>query len=343
MDAVEWPVRELPYQVLVLDTADLFAPPAAELARLRELIGRSRLVAGYGFRCEALAREAGVPYIMVLEYDLATQIAMATGGRIRGLRDVYRALWCFRRYWLEEVPAMRRAQSLHCNGYPVYEATRRVNARRLLYLDSRLQAEQVIPEADLTRRLAGRRGRALRVLYSGRFERVKGALEAVEAALRAARSGAPLEFVAYGQGSLCDDMRSVTDLAPAGSSIAVRDAIPFPDLVRVARTFDVALACNTQHDPSCTYVESMGSGLPVLGYANRMLRRLVEHSGGGAVVTIGDVSALAAAISGLANDAGRLESWSWRAREFGAAHTADVAMRARVQALNDELLKSRPS
>ncbi len=47
-------------------------------------------------------------------------------------------------YYARIVPAIRQAHSLHCNGYPIYEATVGYNSNRLLYLDSRMSQDSLI-------------------------------------------------------------------------------------------------------------------------------------------------------------------------------------------------------
>jgi hypothetical protein len=74
----------------------------------------------------------------------------------------------------KEISDMRRAANTHCNGYPIFDAARRRhNSRALLYLDSRVSSEMVTPQNRLDERLGTLGNRPVRILYSGRYERVK--------------------------------------------------------------------------------------------------------------------------------------------------------------------------
>ncbi len=41
---------------------------------------------------------------------------------------------------------------------------------------------------------------------------------------------------------------------------------------------DLFVCCHPQGDPSCTYLETMSCGVPIVGYANEAFEGLVRHS-----------------------------------------------------------------
>ena len=229
---------------------------------------------------------------------------------------------------------MRGAHSLHCNGYPIYDATRRYNGNSLLYLDSRMSLDMIIPRQDLGARLAARAGRPLRLLYSGRYERMKGATDAVEVALECLRRGVDIEMHFYGQGSLREDMDRIAAQAPRPGRIHIHDAIPYPELVRISRTFDLFVCCHIQNDPSCTYLESFGGGLPIVGYGNRMWRRLSERSGAGLASPLGRPALVADDVQRLAGDSQLLSKLSERAVAFALEHHYENEFGKRIRALS---------
>jgi hypothetical protein len=73
-----------------------------------------------------LARELDIPYVLMLGYDLAAEMLVASdGGRI-GLRPSVRAYGRYAwRYCTREISNMRPAASIHCNGYPIFDAAQR--------------------------------------------------------------------------------------------------------------------------------------------------------------------------------------------------------------------------
>jgi len=329
MDAVTIPVAKLPYKIETLLTDHMQCVVPADIARQRELIKSSRLVYGGGMNCARVARQCGVPYIMILEYDLATQMTV-TASEAPGLaRGIRRRLHCALKYFGEIVPDMRHAHSLHCNGYPVYEAAKPHNRNRLLYLDSRMSADMLISEAELRERLARRTARPLRLLYSGRYEALKGALDAVKVARECLKLGMDVEMHCYGQGRLKAAMRELA----AGYPITIHDAIAYPDLVQISRTFDVFVCCHIQGDPSCTYLESFGAGLPIAGYANRMWRGLCAESKAGFGSSIGSPGKVALSIQSMMKP-GLLETLSLRALDFAKRHRFEIEFQKRVSAIN---------
>ena len=100
-------------------------------------------------------------------------------------------------------------------------------------------------------------------------QHVLGGLCAIAATLNEKREVVqlqPMQSLAFGEraGGLSDRVR-------------LHGPVPFETrLVPLSRqTADVFVSCHVQSDPSCTYLEAMGCGLPVVGFANRMLAALV--------------------------------------------------------------------
>jgi colanic acid/amylovoran biosynthesis glycosyltransferase len=182
--------------------------------------------------------------------------------------------------------------------------------------------------------LAARAGRPLRLLFSGRYERLKGVTDAVKAAVECVRRGLDVEMHFYGQGSLRGEMERIAAKAARPGRIHIHDAVPYPELVIISRTFDVFVCCHIQSDPSCTYLESFGAGLPIVGYGNRMWRRLSEASGAGLVSPLGRPALVADDVQRLANDFQLLSTLSERAVAFAQEHSYESEFGKRIQALN---------
>jgi colanic acid/amylovoran biosynthesis glycosyltransferase len=337
MDLVEVPLDQLGYRVMTLKTDDRARPLPSEVARLRGEIAQSRLVYGGGLGSAKLARTLGVPYVLMLEYDLQTQIVVTTTQVSNVARRGVRALRCAMGYAVETIPDMRKAHSLHCNGYPMFDESRWFNANRLLFLDSRMSADFVIADDRLKARLAARSARPLRLLFSGRYEPMKGAVDAVQVGVECVKRGLDVEMHCYGQGSLREDMKRLAAQPASAGRIHVHDAVPYPELVALSHDFDLFVCCHIQGDPSCTYLESFGAGLPVVGYGNRMWRRLSAESGVGSWSPTGRPEAVADDVQRLASDQATLAAMSERARRFALDHTFEREFKRRTDALNAAL------
>jgi colanic acid/amylovoran biosynthesis glycosyltransferase len=318
MDAIEVPIQSLPYRI------------STEKEELRELIEGAMLVYGYenGMDAWTIAHEVGVPYIMIHELDLQMQMIENSSKASNPIRKAVRRVRSAINYY-RGITAIRRAHSLHCNGYPIHEATAAYNANRLLYLDSRMSADMLISDEELRSRLESRKRRPLKLLYSGRYEPLNGSLDAVKVGLECERRGIDVEMHCYGQGSLAGKMRK----AAAGSRVQIHDAVPYPELVKIARTFDLFVCCHIQSDPSCTYLESMGAGLPIVGYENRMWRGLLKDSGAGFASPIGKPGRVADDIHSLLRN-GELDAISVQALRFANQHTFAIEFQKRVDSIN---------
>jgi glycosyltransferase involved in cell wall biosynthesis len=336
MDLIEVPLSDLPYRVITLKTDDHNRPLESEIPRLRDAIVQSKLVYGDGLGSAKIARQLKVPYILILEYDLATQIIASTADIKGRLRRAIRAGRCAWRYRLNAVADMRAARALHCNGYPIYEATRNYNSSSLLYLDSRMSRASIMSRDALAARLASRPQRSLRMLFSGRYERMKGTDDAVRVAVECLRRGMDVEMHFYGQGKLRSEMERIASLATPGR-IHIHDSVPFTELVNISRTFDLFVCCHIQSDPSCTYLESFGAGLPIVGYANRMWRGLRKMSGAGLEAPLGRPEKVADCVQQLLNDHQALSAMSESALAFAEAHCYELEFGKRMGALNEAI------
>ncbi len=338
MDMVEIACKDLKFEVMIIPKD---AAPRETKAKLQEQIGSSQLVYGSGFGSTRIAKQLGVPYILILECDLRTQITVTAMKVDNSVRRAVRSVRCIAQYISHDIADMRGACALHCNGYPVYDESQRFNQNQLLYLDSRMSAEMVISEQQLAERLRQRNGRPLRLLFSGRYERLKGADDSVRVALDCLNRGLDIELHTYGQGNLYDAMQQLAKQSPVANRIHIHDAIPYPELVRRSREFDLFVCCHIQSDPSCTYLESFGAGLPIVGYANRMWQRLSESSHSGYASAMGKPAAVAENVARLLDDPGMLADLSTRARAFALKHTFEREFSLRTNAIMKELAAAR--
>ena len=79
--------------------------------------------------------------VCVVEYTIGTRLRIVLLDTERSLpRRIYSVLWNLRQE-LKRRRAFRRSAGVQTNGYPAYEAYRRLNPNTLLYLDSRMRPE----------------------------------------------------------------------------------------------------------------------------------------------------------------------------------------------------------
>jgi colanic acid/amylovoran biosynthesis glycosyltransferase len=331
MDLVHIPVSKLPYRVSTFKIDPSRRPLPTELPKLHREISTSQLVYGDGFGAAGIAKAADVPYILMLELDLQTHITVNTAAMVCPLRRKWLAARMAWHYVSRSIQEMREAHSIHCNGYPIFEVAQRHNENTLMYLDSRITEDMMISDHALNARLRNR-GQRLRLLFSGRYERMKGADDAIKVAINCIRRGLDIEMHCYGQGPLRSEMQRLA--ADYQGRIQIHDPVPYPELVKIARTFDLFVCCHIQSDPSCTYLETFGAGLPIVGYANRMWKRLAKESRAGFSSPIGNPNRVADGVQWLMNDRATLNEMSTSALDFAYLHSHENEHGKRIDALN---------
>lgn len=341
MDLVSIPLDELPYRVETIKCDKSYRLDTIEKSRVEVLVSQSSLVYGIGFETQRIAYKLGKPFIPILEYTVQTQIQMARQPMSSPFSRSIRAskiVWRF----LREVGNLRRAKSIHCNGYPVFEQTKRFHGNCLLYIDSRMYENMVISAKALDKRLDTLGSRRPRLIYSGRYEAVKGALDVVEVGLELKRLGIRFELDLYGKGGQASAMLERVRSGDAGEYIRIHDAVPFPKLVEISRASDVFICCHIQDDPSCSYLEAFGSGLAMAGYDNRMWRALSRDAKTGAVTPMSNPAECARSIATLLADPERVKRYSRSARKFALEHCFEREFKKRIDALNTFMCDAMP-
>lgn len=160
----------------------------------------------------------------------------------------------------------KRAAGLQCNGPGAWDAYGRLSARPISFHDHRIRAADLARAAE---RPVWEGQRPLRVAFSGRHTAIKGP----STVLRVAERLPDFEFVMLGDGAL---RTSLEREAPA--NVTFLGNLPFEEWKSYMReNVDVALLPHPQGDPSCTYFEALGSGVPVVGLRNSTWAPLVAE------------------------------------------------------------------
>lgn len=313
----EFARADLPFDLIVLEEGAL---PGPDLLAGRDVIYAS----GDDHRCLGLVDQApAAKVVYVIEYTLETrfQILMLEPGQSL-LRKARAGLWLLRQE-MRRRRAFRRAAGLQANGYPAQDLYGPISRDSLLYLDGRMTPELFATEAEMAARAARRAaGAPLRLIYSGRLEPMKGAQDLLPVARRLAARGMEFTLDIFGAGSLRDGMAA--EIARSGLAERLRLHAPVDFATGLVpfsrREADLFLGCHRQSDPSCTYLEAMGCGLPVASYANRMWARLNGAAAAGWSAPLGRPEALADRIIEAEPDRAAMNQAAARALAFSRAH-----------------------
>ncbi len=282
-----------------------------------------------------LCRRLGVPCVYGTEYSLRTRLQIVRTGTTNPLRLARRCQWeigqerRIRR-------ALRVATGVQCNGTPTYEAYRSINPRAMLFFDTRVPASLLADEATLRRRFEARRaGGTLRLAFSGRLIAMKGADHLIRVAAALRGRGRPFEFAICGAGTLEPQMRQEVERRGLGGVVRFRGNLDFKsELMPFVRDHvDLFVCCHRQGDPSCTYLETMACGVPIVGYDNEAFHGVVDQSGAGWTSPMNRPGLLADRIAALGDE--ELEHHARRSLAFARKRTFDKEFGRRIEHLRE--------
>ncbi|MFP8781470.1 glycosyltransferase [Hydrogenophaga sp. RWCD_12] len=330
LDDVWVRVNDLPFQV-VLARFD------SDLAK-RTMAEAAVVMGGPDHRMNHAATtcaKAGVPFVLVTEYSLKTRLQIVDADH-----PVFWRRWRRHRWTNGQekaiVATVRQAAGLQCNGTPTYDAYRELNPNTLLYFDSRVSRQMMPSEPGLaSREVAFGPRHPIRLAFSGRLTPMKGADHLVKVAVALRELGVPFRMDIYGDGPLAPGMAQEIRNHGLGDQVALGGVLDFESelMPRIRSEIDLFVCCHRQGDPSCTYLETLGCGVPIVGYANEAFAGLLQHCDGGRSVPMDDWKALAAEISRLAGDREQLLALAHAGLAFAWRHPCESEFLARMNHL----------
>lgn len=281
----------------------------------------------------ALCMSLGINYVLVSEYSLRTRWQILDAEGLNPVVTWRRKLWAWRQE-RANVAAAKVASAVHCNGTPTFDAYSGLNERALLYFDSRV-APDMLPE---TPRVAGRSApwsqeSPMRLAFSGRLNAMKGADHLVLVARALRDLGVPFILDIYGDGPLVPDLKAAIQAHHLEGIVRLGGVLDFAsELMPMVRDeVDLFVCCHRQGDPSCTYLETMACGVPIVGYANEAFEGLMQRCPAGVSVPMNDSAAMAAAIERLCRDPKQVGEMARAALAFARKHTFEQEFQLRIE------------
>lgn len=282
----------------------------------------------------ALAHRLGIRCVQIIEYIPQTRhqiVALESGNPlVRLRRDLF-----LRRAERQRRRALARADGIQANGTAAWEQYREF-ANCLLYFDTRLADDAMIGPEALERRLAtAAQRRTLRLAFSGRLIAMKGADHLLRVASLLRDAGTDFHLTIYGTGDLEQPMRAEIGARSLAAQVTMRGAVDFHATLvpEISAGIDVYVMPHRQSDPSCTYLETLSCGIPIVGYANRALAGILARADAGIGVAMDDVAGVAAAIRQFDADRALLARQSRNAVVFARPHSFEQTFRRRVDHL----------
>jgi glycosyltransferase involved in cell wall biosynthesis len=236
-----------------------------------------------------------------------------------------------------QVKAISLANGVQCNGTPTYTAYKALTPFPHLFFDTRIEEAMLATSENISARYVGLGSdHPLHLVFSGRLTLMKGVDHLCLVAAHLRKLGVRFEMSICGDGDWAAQLRKDVDKMDLGDLVRLRGTLDFkteliPFVTKEAHLF---VCCHRQGDPSCTYLETMACGVPIVGYANEALRGLVEASGVGWITAINRPIELAEKIASLYRTPSALLASAHRSQAFAREHTFEKTFRRRVEHLD---------
>lgn len=280
-----------------------------------------------------VCREAGIPCIYVSEYTLKTrqQIA-AVENQNNPLRRIWRSRW-EKAQETKQQNAIKIADGLQCNGTPTYEVYHNLNPNTILFFDTRITEDMLATFDDIEKRTRDRdENTPLQLVFSGRLNRMKGADQLLDVAQELKQLGVQFKLFISGAGELEKSMHQRIAADGLGDCVEMMGVPDFKTVFFpfVKANIDLFVCCHPQGDPSCTYIETMSCGVPIVGYANEAFVGIVDQSKSGWLVEMNRPDLLAKKVAELSRNRDEIKAMSFNSLKFAREHTFDKTFKARI-------------
>lgn len=222
----------------------------------------------------------------------------------------------------------KRANGLQCNGWSAWEGYARFSPSPMVFYDTRLTRAQV--DAALSEDRVQLPDGKIRLAFSGRYVTGKGPSYALRLHDVLRDRGIAHSLTLVGDGPLTEALH-----AAAAEDVDFLTPMDFDDawVPWVRNNVDVMVLPHIQGDPSGTYLESSGLGIPVLGFDNTALRNLVSRFNLGWTAPLRDVDALANVVQQLAHNPEQIAERGAHGQRFMQEHHFDAEFDRRIEHL----------
>jgi glycosyltransferase involved in cell wall biosynthesis len=275
---------------------------------------------------------AEVPCIYVSEYSLKTREQIVNVSTSNPLIRLPRIIWTYSQE--KKQRKALAADRLQCNGTPTYEEYKRLNRTPLFFFDTRISEDMLATEADIEMRSENRsQDMPLQRVFSGRLIKMKGADQLLEVARKLKQLKVKFEMFISGAGELEEMMHQqivVNQFNDCVKMLGVPDFktnfFPF-----VKQNIYLFVSCHRQGDHSCTYIETMSAGVPIVGYANEASQGIAEMSETGWVVPMNQPKQMGKKIAELSHNREAIKSMLFKSLKFVQQHTFEKTFNAGVE------------
>lgn len=305
----------------------------------------SAVLASVGYRqnhISTLCKIYGIFCFYTTEYSLKTRRQIIDIVHHNFAIKVKKYIWEI----LQEIKqrkAIVMAQGIQCNGVPTYNEYYSINTNSILYFDSRIRENMLVIDTVLnTRTSQCLNSSSLRLLFSGRLIKMKGADHLIPIAQKLHQLGIKFEFFICGDGDLKQVMQEQISQSGLSNLVKMKGIMKFDSelIPFIQKNIDIFVCCHRQGDPSCTYLEIMSCGVPIVGYSNEALVGVVKHSRSGWLIKMNRLDLLARKIAWLSENKMIIVKESYKSLNFGKIHTFEKTFARRIDHIKESLTTS---
>ena len=283
------------------------------------------------FHISRICQKNKVKCVYSIEYIPETRyqiVDLETDNPIIKLRR-YFFIWNGER---KRIAAFKAADGIQANGMAAYNEYNSLS-NCVLYFDSRVDSDTMISNNELEARLAKlTQNQQLRLGFSGRLIRMKGADHLVQLAELLKSKGIDFQMSIFGTGDLEEKMIAEINDLNLNDQVSMLGAVDFYKelLPEIKENIDLYVVLHRQSDPSCTYLETTSCGIPIVGYENKSFVGLLQKADVGWSKRIDDLDGIADDIDYLYKNRELIKEKARNCIEFSRAHDFRSTFKKRV-------------
>jgi len=277
--------NDLPFELKIVNSCKEIS--------ITHLIGSNTVLASADnqelLHISSLCNQAEIRCIYIIEYTLKTRLQIVALNAPTLLHRIKRSFFTFQQE-SRRLKAFSIADGIQGNGVPSFKKYASHTKDNLLYYDNRINPKEIITELELSKRLEYLKlQKPLRLAFSGRLTKIKGANDLVRVAEFLDGMGINFVLSIYGSGDLQADMKTEIDNKNLTNKVILKGSVDFHStlLPALKHNTDLFICLHKQGDPSCTYIETLACGIPIVGYANEAFTGILTEKDIGWAVPIG--------------------------------------------------------
>lgn len=288
-----------------------------------------------------LCKQKSIRCIYIIEYTLKTRLQIVALNAPTIFHRLKRSIFVLQQE-KRRSKAFKLASGVQANGVPSFDSYSSKKKDDLLYFDNRVKPNEIITDGELGERLNQLKlKKPLRLAFSGRLIKIKGADDLMKVASLLDHTGIDFIFMIYGAGDLDRYVQDQIIQKKLTKKVFLKGSVDFHSVLLPAlkEHTDLFICLHKQGDPSCTYIETLSCGLPIVGYDNEAFTGILSKKDIGWSAPIGNIKAIAKIIELLNIDRNLIAEKAKYSVEIAKDNDFEATFTRRIDHLIREIRK----